>query len=68
MTIDDKIRGEKPQYDINREATKILALSSGKNDEFKFHTAEEILTSDQSRIKEEAKFTYCPFRKAFEKK
>ena len=66
MTIDDKIRGEKPQYDINREATKIWALSSGKNDEYKFHTAEEILTSDQSRIKEEAKFTYCPFRKAFE--
>ena len=67
MTIDDKIRGEKPQYDINREATKIWALSSGKNDEYKFHTAEEILTSDQSRIKEEAKFTYCPIRSAFEK-
>ena len=67
MTIDDKIRGEKPQYDINREATKILALSSGKNDKYKFHTAEEILTSDQSRIIEEAKFTYCTLRKALGK-
>ena len=28
MTIDGKIRGEKLQYNINREATKILALSS----------------------------------------
>ena len=30
MTIDDKIRDEKLQYDINRGATKISALSSGK--------------------------------------
>ena len=29
MTIDDKSRDEKLQYDINREAAKILALSSG---------------------------------------
>ena len=30
MTINDQIRDEKLQYDINREAVKILALSSGK--------------------------------------
>ena len=30
MIIDDKIRHEKMQYNINREAAKILALSSGK--------------------------------------
>ena len=30
MTIDDQIRNEKLQYDINREATKISALSSNK--------------------------------------
>ena len=30
MTIDDKIRDEKQQYDINREEAKISALSSGK--------------------------------------
>ena len=30
MTINDQIRDEKLQYDINREAAKILALSSGK--------------------------------------
>ena len=32
MTIDDKIRDEKLQCDINREAAKISALSSGKID------------------------------------
>ena len=30
MIIDDKIRDEKMQYDINRGEAKILALSSGK--------------------------------------
>ena len=30
MTTDDKIRGEKLQYDINREAAKLSAISSGK--------------------------------------
>ena len=32
MTINDKIRAEKLRYNINREAAKILALSSGKTD------------------------------------
>ena len=34
MTIDDKIKDEKLQYDINREAAKISALSSGKTDKY----------------------------------
>ena len=34
MTTDDKIRNEKLQYDINREATKISALPSGKIDKY----------------------------------
>ena len=36
MTIDDEIRDEKLQYDINREAAKISALSSGKVDKMNF--------------------------------
>ena len=32
MIIDDKIKDEKLQYDINREATKTATLSSGKID------------------------------------
>ena len=39
MTIDDQIRDEKLQYDINREAAKISDLSSGKIDKYKYLTA-----------------------------
>ena len=67
MTIDNKIRDEKLQYDINREAAKILSLSPGKIDKCEYLTGEEILPFDQSRIIELAKFAYFPIGKAFEK-
>ena len=67
MTIDDQIRDEKLQYDINREAAKISALSSGKIDKYEYYTGEEILPSNQKQIIEQAKFTYSPFGKAFKK-
>ena len=51
------------QYDINREAARISALSSGKVDKYEFLTGEEMLPSDRSRIREQAKFTYFPFEK-----
>ena len=66
MTIDDKIRDEKLQYDINREAA-ISALSSGKIDKYEYLTGEEILSPEQRRMIEQAKFTYSPLGKAFEK-
>ena len=50
MTIDDKIRDEKLQYDIKREAAKKSALSSGKIDKKEYLTGEEILPSDQRRV------------------
>ena len=40
MTTDDKIMDEKMQYDINREAAKISALSYGKIDKYEFLTGE----------------------------
>ena len=67
MAINDKIKNEKLKYDINREAAKISALSSGKLDKYEYLTGEEILPSDQSRIIEQAKFTYSPLGRAFEK-
>ena len=67
MIIDHKIKDEKLQYNINREAPKISALSSGKIDKYEYVTGEEILPSDQSRIIEEAKFAYSLLGKAFEK-
>ena len=56
------------QYDINRDAAKISALSSCKINKHEFLTGEEILPFDQSRIIEQKKFTYFPLGKAFEKK
>ena len=67
MTIEDQIKDEKLQYDINREAAKISALSSGKFDKYEYLTGEEILPSNQQQIIQQAKFTYSPLGKAFEK-
>ena len=67
MTIDDQIRDEKLEYDINREAAKISALSSGKIRKYEYITGEDILPSNQQQIVQQAKFTYTPLGKAFEK-
>ena len=67
MTIDDQIKERKLQYDINREAVKISALSSGKIDKYEYITVEEILPSNEKQITEQAKFSYSPLQKAFEK-
>ena len=67
MTIDDQIRYEKLQYNINREAAKISALSSGKINKYEYLAGEEILPSNQKQIIEQVKFTYPPLGKAFKK-
>ena len=67
MTIEDQIKDEKLQYDINREAAKISALSSGKLDKYEYLTGEEILPSNQQQIIQQAKFNYSPLGKAIEK-
>ena len=67
MTINDQTRDEKLQHDINRKAAEILALSSGKIDKCEYLTGKEILPSNQQQIIEQAKFTYSPLGKAFEK-
>ena len=67
MTIEDQIQDERLKYDINREAAKISALSSGKLDKYEYLTGEEILPSNQQKIIEQTKFTYSPLGKVFEK-
>ena len=67
MTINDQIKDEKLQYDINREAAKISALSSGHLHKYEYLTGEDILPSNQQQIIEQTKFTYSPLGKAFEK-
>ena len=55
------------QYNINREAAKISALSSGKIDKYEYLTGEEIVNFNQRQITEQAKFAYSALGKAFQK-
>ena len=55
MTIDDQIRDKNQQYDINRGAAKILALSSNKVDTYEYLTGSEILPSSPKPITEQSK-------------
>ena len=43
MTINDKIRDEKLQYDISKESLKLLVLSSGKIDKNQYLTGDIII-------------------------
>ena len=67
MTINDQIRDEKMQYDINREAAKISSSSSGEIRKYEYLTGEDLLPSNQQQIIQQTKFTYSPLGKAFEK-
>ena len=60
MATDDQIEDEKLQYDINREAAEISALSSGKTDKYEYLSCDELVPSNQMQIIEQAKFTYSP--------
>ena len=78
MTIDDQIRDEwgwyysmilqyELQYDINKEAAKISSLSSGKIHKYEYLTGKDILSSSNQQIIKQARFTYSPLEKAFNK-
>ena len=67
MTIDEKIIDEKLPHDINREAAKISPSSSNKIHKYEYLTGEEILLLSNQQIIEQARLTYSPLGKAFEK-
>ena len=67
MIINDQIRYEKVQHDINREAAKISALSSGKIHKYEYLTGEDILPSNQQQVIKQDRLTYSPLGKTFEK-
>ena len=67
MTLNDHFRDEKLQSYINREAPKISVWSLGKNHKYEYLTGKDILPSNQPEIIEQARFTYSPLGKAFEK-
>ena len=62
-----RLEMKKLQYDINREATKISASSSGKTYKYEYFTGEEILPSNQRQKIEQAIFAYSPLERTFEK-
>ena len=68
MTIDDPIKDEKLQYDINREGAKMSVLSLDKIDKYEYLTGEEILLSNQKQIIQQAKFNYSPLGKLLKNK
>ena len=50
MAINDKIKDEKQQWDIMRDATEISGLSSSKSNKYEYLSSEEILPSNQRQI------------------
>ena len=64
MTINDNIRDEKSQYDINREGAKLSAFSSGKIEQYEYLTDKEILWPQQNKVIQQAKFIHSSLRKA----
>ena len=52
---------------LTEKQQKISTWSTVKVDKYEYLAGEKILPSDQNRVTEQAKFTYSPLRKAFEK-
>ena len=67
MTIDDKIRDEKLQYEINREGAKIFAKTLDTAYKYEYLTGEEMIPSDRKKLIEQIKFQYGSLGKALEK-
>ena len=57
-TLDRKIMSNQDQYDLDREAAKISALSSKELDKYEYLTGEDL--GFQPSIAEKAKFEYSP--------
>ena len=64
MILNEKIRGEKLQYEIKRAATKISTFSSGKIDKYEYLTGEQIWSTQRHRLIDEVKLSYLPLGKA----
>ena len=63
--LDRKIKQNESQYDLDREAAKISALSSNNLDKYEYLTGED-LGLKPSTV-EQAKFEYSPLGKIFNK-
>ena len=60
--LDDKIKSNKAQYDLDREAAKTSALSSGELEKYENLTGEDLRY--KPKVPEKVKFQYSPLREA----
>ena len=63
--VDNKIKSNKAQYDLNRQAAKISALSSGELEKYECLTGEDLRY--KSDVVQKARFEYSPLGKVFNK-
>ena len=65
-TLDNKIKANQAQYDLDRKAAKISALSSKELDKYKYLTGEDL--GYKPGVVEQGKFKYSPLGKVFNKR
>ena len=63
--LNDKIKANQAQYDLDREAAKISALSSKELDKYEYLTGEDL--GYKPGVLEKAKFDYSPLGEALSK-
>ena len=63
--LDDKIKANETQYNLEREAAKIFALSSKELDKYEYLTGEDLRY--KPGVVEQAEFEYSPLGKVFNK-
>ena len=63
--LDDKIKASKPQFDLDREAAKISALSNDELEKYEYLTGEDL--GYKPDVIQKAKFEYSALGKVFNK-
>ena len=63
--LDDKIKENKAQDELDRETAKISPLSSGELEKYQYLTGEDL--GYKPDVNQKAKFEYSPFGKVFNK-
>ena len=63
--LDNKIKANKTQYELNREAATISALSSGELKKYEYLTGEDL--GYKPDVFQKTKFEYSPLGKVFNK-
>ena len=63
--LNDKIKSNKAQYDLDRETAKVSALSSKDLEKYEYLTGEDL--GYKADVIQRAKCEYSPLREAFNK-